>query len=227
MNTIAPLPPPPPVRVRPPELHNGDHLGASEFWRRYQRLPKVKKAELIQGIVLMASPTRTDTHADPDGFMLGLLFTYASANPGVKSSANGTVKLGPDDIVQPDSSLRRLPEAGGRARVDAEGYLVGAPELVVEIAASSVSIDCREKKDSYRRAGVNEYLVWRTEDNAIDAWMLVEETYEPLLPEPDGTVRSRVFPGLWFDLPALLAGDAARALGTLQNGIHAAQAGRA
>lgn len=76
---------------------------------------------------LVASPTRTDTHADPDNLIQCLLGTYAALRMGCKASANGTVKLGPDDIVQPDSSLRRLPEAGGRARVDAEGYLLAHP----------------------------------------------------------------------------------------------------
>ena len=40
-----------------PRLHNGDTLDADEFMRRYEAMPDVKKAELIEGVVyIMSSP---------------------------------------------------------------------------------------------------------------------------------------------------------------------------
>lgn len=126
-------------------------------------------------------------------------------------------------MPQPDGLLRLAPEYGGRARVEAKGYLDGAPELVAEVAASSASLDVREKLAAYRRAGVREYLVWRTEDEAVDWWALEEDEYRPLAPTPDGVVRSRVFPGLWLDLPALLALDGARLMATLEQGLKSAE----
>lgn len=43
-----------PVRSsrRIPPLENGDHLTAAEFLRRYKAMPKLEKAELIQGTPL-------------------------------------------------------------------------------------------------------------------------------------------------------------------------------
>ncbi|MGC8713934.1 MAG: hypothetical protein ACP5RH_16210, partial [Leptodesmis sp.] len=39
-----------------PPLENGDRLTRLEFERRYTAMPDLKKAELIEGIVYMASP---------------------------------------------------------------------------------------------------------------------------------------------------------------------------
>ena len=93
----------------------------------------------------------------------------------------------------------------------------------MEAAASSVSLDVREKLASYRRAGVREYIVWRTEDETVDWWALEEDEFRPLPAEADGTLRSRVFPGLWLDVRALLAGDGPRVMAKLQEGLQSAE----
>src|SRR5438034_2530681 len=154
----------PQAHHRVPPLQNGDHLGAREFLRRYEAMPEVKKAELINGIVYMGSPVSYEKHGEPDNLVQTWLGTYASATPGVKAAANSTVRLGPDDVPQPDAWLRILPQYGGQARPGPKGYLQGPPELVVEVAASSASIDAREKFAMYRRAGAREHLLWRTLD---------------------------------------------------------------
>src|SRR5436309_321415 len=211
-----------PGRSTPP-LQSGDHLSAREFLRRYEAMPEVKKAELIDGIVYMGSPVRVDQHGEPDALIQTWLGTYSVATPGVKHATNSTTRLGPDDVPQPDGLLRIAAEYGGQARVDAKGYLDGAPELVVEVAASTVSLDVREKLATYRRAGVREYIVWRTEDETVDWWDLEEDEYRPLPAEADGTLRSRVFPGLRLDVRALLAGDGPRVMAKLQEGLQSAE----
>src|SRR5438874_8946731 len=193
----------------PDLLENGAHLSACEFLRRYEASPDLK-AELVNGIVYMASPVRLDQHGEPDSLLQTWLGNYAIATPGVKAATNSTTRLGPDDVPQPDGLLRIVPECGGQARLDAKGYLQGGPEFVVEIAASSASLDVREKLASYRRAGVREYLVWRTEDETVDWWKLEEDEYRLLPAGEDGVVRSRIFPGLWLDTAALLAGAGAK-----------------
>lgn len=201
-------------------LENGDHLSAAEFLRRYEAMPEIKKAELINGIVYMGSPVRYDQHAKPDNLVQAWLCNYAIATPGVESAANSTTRLGSDDVPQPDGLLRIAPESGGQSKVDAKGYLQGAPELVVEVAASSASLDAQEKLASYRRAGVREYLLWRTEDEAVNWWILEEDEYRPIKPGSDGIIRSRYFPGLWLDAAALLAGDGAKVMAILQDGLR-------
>ena len=206
------LKPATPARRPVPSLENGDHLSAREFLRRYEAMPEVKKAELIQGIVHMASPVRLDLHGKPDALIQGWLCVYAASHPEATHAINVTVRLDSDDVAQPDAVLFLDAAHGGKAAVDESGYLSGAPELVVEIAASSVSRDAREKLVSYRRAGVAEYLLWRVLDEEIDWFLLEEDEYRPIQPE-EGLLRSRVFRGLALPVAAALSGDLATVLG--------------
>lgn len=200
-------------------LENGDLLTASEFLRRYETLPKVKKAELIEGIVYMGSPVRITQHAEPDTLVQTWLGYYAAHTPGTAAAGNATVRLDSDNVPQPDALLRILPECGGQSRVNAEGYLDGPPEIIVEIAASSASIDLRDKFKAYRRAGVLEYLIWRTEEKKFD-WLILEtDQYQPNPPDAQGIIQSRVFPGLHLDASALLGMNSARVLDVLQAGL--------
>ena len=203
-----------------PPLENGARLSAHEFLRRYAAMPDVKKAELINGVVYMPSPVRFTQHAEPDNLIQTWLGIYAMHTPGTRAGANATIRLGSDDVPQPDALLRILPECGGQSTVDAAGYLRGAPELVVEIAASTASIDARDKLNAYRRSGVLEYLLWRTEDAALDWWALEQDEYRLLPEDSGGLLRSRVFPGLWLDRSALLKADGPRLLRTLQAGLN-------
>ncbi|MBI4769205.1 MAG: Uma2 family endonuclease [Chloroflexi bacterium] len=209
--------PPPPTG--PPLLEPGDRLTRLEFERRYNAMPALKKAELIEGVVHMPSPARHHSHGKPHGAIIGWLVSYAAATPGVDWSDNATVRLDVDNELQPDVLLRIEPAAGGQSRVSEDDYIEGAPELIVEIAASSVSYDLYDKLNVYRRNGVQEYLVWQVNDKRVDWLELVEGQYLPLEPDESGVIRSRVFPGLWLAVPPLLEGDMAAVLAELQQGL--------
>jgi Uma2 family endonuclease len=196
-------------------LESGDRLGAIEFLRRYEAMPKVKKAELIDGKVYMGSPVRL-IHAAPDTAMQGWLYAYAARTPGTQAAGNVTVRLDAENVPQPDALLRILPERGGKTSLDPAGYLFGPPELIVEVAASSVTIDLHDKLRAYRRAGVREYLVWRTLDGQFDWFILDEDEYRANAPDGDGVLRSPHFPGLALAVNALLSHDSAKVLDVLQ-----------
>jgi Uma2 family endonuclease len=200
-----------------PLLENGDRLTRAEFERRYEAMPNVKKAELIEGVVYVPPPVRYTQHGHPDFTISGWLGTYQMATPGTGGATNTTLRLDLDNEPQPDVLLRI--ERGGSSRVHADGYLEGAPELVVEIAASSASYDLHDKLRAYRRNGVQEYLVWRVLDSELDWLVLRAGVYERLQPDDAGVIRSEVFPGLRLAVPSLLAGDAATVLATLQAGL--------
>jgi len=212
-------PPAPNRKSSTPPLENGDRLTAHEFLRRYETMPQVKKAELIEGIVYMGSPVRLTQHAGPDSIIQTWLGNYSIATPGTRSATNATSRLDVDNVPQPDGLLRILPECGGQSSVDDDGYLNGAPELAVEVCASSASIDSRDKFAVYRRAGVLEYLVWRTEELRFDWFVLADEEYQSNQPDAAGIIRSRAFPGLWLDVTALLAMNAPRVMEVLQAGL--------
>src|SRR5262245_2190744 len=128
-----------------PPLEPGDHLSREEFERRYDAMPDLKKAELIQGVVYMPSPTRHRRHGRPHGQMIAWLGVYEAATLGVEASNNATTRLDDENEPQPDAVLLISPERGGQARVSDDDYLEGAPELAAEVAASSVSYDLHSK----------------------------------------------------------------------------------
>ncbi|VXD16907.1 conserved hypothetical protein [Planktothrix serta PCC 8927] len=200
-----------------PVLENGDKLSRAEFERRYQAMPDVKKAELIEGIVYMSSPVRAKRHGKPHARIMTWLGTYEAATPGVEVLDNTTVRLDLDNEPQPDALLRI--ETGGRSRISEDDYIESAPELIVEIAASTASYDLHQKLNVYRRNGVQEYLVWRVYDRQFDWFRLNEGEYIQLEPNKDNIICSQIFPGLWLDKVALLAGNLAQVFAVLQVGL--------
>jgi len=125
-----------------------------------------------------------------------------------------------DNEPQPDAVLMIEPGRGGRARISEDDFLEGAPELIVEIASSSASYDLHQKFNVYRRAGVQEYLVWQVREQEIHWWRLSEGLYVPLPIDDAGVVRSTVFPGLWLASAALLKGDLQQVMTVLQQGMQ-------
>ncbi len=203
-----------------PPLENGDQLTRIEFERRYHAMSQVKKAELIEGIVYMASPLCLKKHGEPHARIMTWLGNYWAATPGVGLADNTTVRLDTDNEPQPDALLRI--EVGGQSYVSDDDYVEGAPELIVEIAASTASIDLHDKLNVYRRNQVQEYLVWRVYDRQFDWFRLQEGDYIQLESNVDGMMCSEIFPGLWLEPSALLTGDLARVLNVVQQGITTA-----
>ena len=207
------------ARLNTPPLENGDRLLRCEFERRYDALANVKKAELIEGIVYMPSPVRAQHHAQPNNAIAVWLGTYSAYTPHTSALDNATVRLDLDNEPQPDALLRIDAEAGGQSRLSDDDYVEGAPELVVEIAASSASYDLHTKLNVYRRNGVSEYIVWRVLDDAVDWFVLEDGEYGPLEPDATGIAESKRFPGLRLAVNALLAGEVATVLSELQRGL--------
>jgi Uma2 family endonuclease len=196
-------------------LESGDHLTREEFHRRYLARPDIKKAELIDGVVYVPSPLRGDYHGEPHGFVMLWLGYYAMHVPEAHCMDNTTLFLDGRVEVQPDAMLWK-PEPG-RAFMREDGYIERAPQLIVEVAGSSVSYDVHEKKEAYRRNGVDEYVVWRVLDGAIDWFRLQDGEYVLIEPDANGLIESEQFPGLRLHVPSMLAGDLASVLARLQS----------
>ncbi|MBW4613147.1 MAG: Uma2 family endonuclease [Desmonostoc vinosum HA7617-LM4] len=209
-----------PISTIPP-LENGDKLTRIEFERRYDAMPQVKKAELIEGTVYMASPLRFRSHGKPHAYVITWLGFYEANTAGVELGDNTTVRLDADNEPQPDACLRIA--NGGQSRITEDDYIAGAPELIVEIAASSVSIDLHDKLKVYRRNQVQEYLVWRVYEGEFDWLKLKDGEYIQLECDANGIICSQIFPGLWLDKSALIAGNLAKVLEVLQQGLVSAE----
>jgi hypothetical protein len=216
--TKSALASPPPAGVaKVPPLHNGDRLTAEEFERRFDATPGLTKAELIDGVVYMAPPITLEDHGGPHFDLIFWLAWYRALTPGVRGGDNATVRLPEANRPQPDALLLILPSHGGQVRIE-DRYVVGAPELVGEVAATNANYDLHDKLDVYRRYGVREYVVWRVFDQQIDWFFLREGQYERLPLSDDGLYRSAGLPGLWLDPAALMRGDMVRVAQVVQQG---------
>src|SRR5438128_1365154 len=93
MESLAELTPPPSRQEKIPSLQNGDRLTRAEFERRYEAMPHLKKAELIEGIVYIPSPVRHVEHGRPHFNIIGWLGRYCDATPGIDGGDNSSLRL--------------------------------------------------------------------------------------------------------------------------------------
>lgn len=198
-----------------PELHSGDRMTRKEFHSIYSRMPQNFRAELVEGIVYVASPLKR--RHGKSHLLLGSVFAaYEGATAGVDASDNTTLLLGEEAEPQPDLYLRILPAFGGQSKTSADDYVEGAPELIAEVALSTRALDLHAKRRDYRRHGVIEYLVLAPREQKL-FWIDLKADQD--VAAPDGIVRARTFPGLWIDPAALFRNDHGALMSTLQQGL--------
>jgi Uma2 family endonuclease len=123
-------------------------------------------------------------------------------------------------MPQPDCFLRIRSVFGEETHPDRKGYLFRAPELIAEVFTTTASYDLHEKMDLYRTERVKKYSVWRTKDSEIDWFIQKRRRFVRLPVDAAGTTRSKTFPGLWQDVPALLDDDLAKVLQMLRLGLN-------
>ncbi len=197
-------------------LFAGQRLKREEFLRRWEAMPELKRAELIGGLVYMASPV-SRAHGTHDGLLIAWLCQYAIRTPGCEGASNRTWLMR-EDAPQPDVDLIIRPEYGGQSRVEG-AYCAGAPELAAEVCLSSASHDLGPKLELYREAGVQEYIAVVLGESRVLWHRLIDQRFVLVDPDPDGLVRSAAFPGLWLDPAAMLALDGPRIMEALDLGL--------
>lgn len=188
----------PAITRQPAELREGDRLSSREFLRRWEAMPDLKHAELIDGVVFCKASPVSRTHSSVHYEMSGWLWSYESLTPGCEGGLDGTWVMGDQDTPQPDLALRIIPDYGGQS-TNAGDYNEGAPELIVEVSGSSLSRDLGAKLELYRRAGVREYLTVLLKPQQVIWRQLVRGRYREIAPAEDGLLHSHAFPGLWLD----------------------------
>ena len=104
------------------------------------------------------------------------------------------VELSPKDVFQPDVVVL-LKESREKLR---ERHIVGAPDLVVEVASPGTApYDRLTKYDAYARAGVPEYWIVRPDAHTVEVLVLDGATYRSLgIFGEQATLPSRVVPEL-------------------------------
>jgi Uma2 family endonuclease len=210
------------VKPRLPLLEAGDHLDQGTFHERYKAMSPAFRAELIGGVVFVPSPLSWG-HGLHHALVMAWLVNYTIATPGTQAGDNTTTILGETSEPQPDGVLIIEPAAGGQTGLSEDGYTTGPPELIVEVASSSASIDLHAKRRDYEQAGVLEYAVVVVRQQVIRWFFWQEGAYQDMSVDADGVFRSRVFPGLWLHAEALLQLDGATVMDVLRQGVATPQ----
>lgn len=142
----------------------------------FRLLPEGTLCEVIDNVLFM-SPAPKYTHQN-------LLFLLAKRIDNyLEQTAKGQVIISPFDVyfenllsaVQPDL-LVLLNESKHILKND--GYIHGAPDLVIEVLSADKKRDTVQKKNLYEKAGVKEYFVVEPETREMTAWALTEEKYQ-------------------------------------------------
>ena len=123
-----------------PPLENGDRLTRAEFERRYDAMPELKRAELLEGEVYMPSPVRHGRHSHPHTRLVTWLGDYETDTLGVEAGDNGSIRLDLDNDADYRGGVTCLydtqllgaclhaSESGGRSRPEA---VRGMPEIPI------------------------------------------------------------------------------------------------
>ena len=113
------------------------------------------------------------------------------------------IRFTPDNVLIPDIifiARDRLHLVGPRA-VD------GPPDLVIEILSPGTrQRDPTTKRELYARFGVSEYWPVDLDKRTVEVLALVGDGYQPLPPQEDGSLQSRVLPDLRITLDDVFEG---------------------
>jgi Uma2 family endonuclease len=200
-----------------PPFAEGERLSRAAFHARYLLKPEAYHAELIGGVVRLSRP-KPISHSRALSGLNMLLGEYEERTAGVEALLRVTVLLDDQSEPQPDLCLLIAREGGGQTW-DEDEIVAGPPELVVEVADSSErETDLGPKHLDYERAGVLEYLVVIPGESRA-AWFVREGKTLCERSASDGVIRCQAFPGLWLDVPAILAVDRDLARATLAAGF--------
>src|SRR5713226_8174889 len=150
--------------------------------------------EIVNGVLIMA-PAPSPGHQDIVGEIFAYLRTHVKlAGLGRVFPGPLDVELGPKNVYQPDVVVVL------NAHLDrvAEKKIIGAPDLVVEIASpSTAAVDRTAKYDVYAHAGVTEYWIVKPERKTVEIFLLDNRNYRSLgIFSGQQTLPSQVVPGL-------------------------------
>jgi Uma2 family endonuclease len=180
-----------------------------------------QKADLIDGVIYVASPDTTRSNA-LTGFLYFLLEGYTAARSlgGFTFVTRFACKISDARAPEPDVGYVQQE----RLHLVHEGHMDGGPDIAVEIVSrDSRSRDYGEKRELYQAAGVTEYWIVDPLQRRVEFLRLQDGRYVLVPLEENRIFRSAVIPGLWLNVEWLLTKPVPRAYLCLQEILAAAR----
>jgi Uma2 family endonuclease len=154
-----------------------------------------QKADLINGVIYLASPDNTDANR-LFVWLTGLMDDFAEEKSlGSVFGCRVAFRLGETSGPEPDIAF----VSKEREHLVKRGRVEGAPDLAVEIVSpDSVERDYETKRDLYEEAGVREYWIVDEIEKRVTLLRLDRHgKYRPVRPRGD-VLHSQVLPGFWL-----------------------------
>ena len=155
-----------------------------------------QKADLLDGVICMASPENID-HNDLVSWLGTVLRQFVEERQLGKVTINRVAyRLSPKNAPEPDLAFVRTERLG----IMKKGYVDGAPDLAVEIVSpDSVSRDYEDQRRRYEEAEVGEYWIIDAEETKATFLVHGAGGYAEKPPE-EQIFRSHVIPGFVIDV---------------------------
>jgi Uma2 family endonuclease len=177
-------------------------------------IPDGQKADLIDGVIYVASPDSKRAN-EINSLLDSLLRMYVSAKQlGQVYISRFAFQL--SEITAPEPDLAYVsPE---RMQLVRDGRMDGGPDIAVEIVTrDSRDRDYIEKRRKYEGAGVGEYWIIDTIQRRAEFLRLGEDgRYSLARLEENRIFRSRVIPGFWLNVEWLISDETPDAYECLQ-----------
>ncbi len=179
-----------------------ERMTAAEFFRR---APEDRKAELIDGVMIMPSPP-SDMHERLVGFLFTLLRMFAEERGlGEVRGSHTAVKLADDQAPEPDI----LFVAREHEHFITDQGVFGPPDLVIEVlSASTAAHDRGPKFHAYEAAGVREaWLIDPYGPAGTEFYQRAGNAFKPVMPNAAGMIESIALPGFKLRVAWLWPGE--------------------
>lgn len=158
-------------------------------------VPDGQKADLIDGVIYLASPDNTDA-ADIFGLLYALFYAYVQMKSlGKVSGSRVAFRLNDRNSPEPDLAFVRK----DREHLIERSFVNGRPDLAVEIVSpDSVERDYEQKRKLYQQTGVPEYWIIDEMERTVSLLRLGPRgKYREVKPRK-GVFHSEALEGFWF-----------------------------
>lgn len=182
----------------------------------YDWLPDDKKAEFINGEIVVHSPVKLE-HESASSKLYRLLSTYVDKHKlGYVGHEKLLVCLTRNDY-EPDVCFWRSELS---SRFGDKQMKFPAPDLAIEVLSPSTeAFDRKVKFEDYAAHDTEEYWIVDPDARMIEQYLLEGDHYELAVKSADGTLHSRAIKG--FEMPVQAAFDADANIKTLAKIISA------
>lgn len=185
-------------------MNTSDVMQKKYTYDDYLLIEDEKRYEVYEGELVMV-PAPATRHQRISWKLEYIIGGFVEENNlGNIFDAPTDVVLAEDVVVQPDI----LYISKGRSNIIKTQAVMGAPDLVVEIASPSTTFhDTVKKRNIYQRHGVKEFWLVFPEEKAIEVMILKDGVFSEFASaKEEGKVTSKVLPGLEVDLMVVFMG---------------------